>query len=304
MKPITINHPTKAKRMCLTSSKSTFRIPGVLLILLALTAWTQPAVSAPLPDYWLSDWDEAKKVAQETDKPILAVFSAEWCGPCQYMKENVYTDADVISALDAWVPVYIDVDVGDNRDLADHYEIPGYPTFIMFDSSLQEEARMVGGLQSADFMYELKNRPALGRLIGEVRAELSENPEDPVLWKKLADAYVALDQEAEAVPAFEKAVYYDPKDETGAADDLFFYTSIPETEADLEASGARFATFESKFPESPFIDRVYLFRALIAYHLDEPAKAKDFAQQGLDKFPESNYSQHMGRLIEKVESEE
>lgn len=270
----------------------------LFMIAMAVT----PAMAAPLPDYWLEDWDEAKKTASTTNKPILAVFSAEWCGPCQYMIENVFPQSEVITALGAWVPVYIDVDKDDNPELATRYDISGYPTFVMLNSKGQEEARMSGARESEDFISDLEKFSALARLAGEVRAELSQNPEDPALWKKLGDTYIDLDKNKSALSAYEKAVYYDPSDETGVAADLYFHSSFPILLSELESSAERFFQFESKFPDSPLLARVYVYRALIAFNMDQLEEARAIVHLGLKRFPDSDQTPTLNRFLRDLES--
>lgn len=270
--------------------------------LFAIAMASTPATAATLPDYWLEDWDEARQTASKTNKPLLAVFSAEWCGPCQYMIENVFNQGEVITALGAWVPVYLDAEKGDNPELATRYGISAFPTFVMFNSKGQEEGRMSGARQSEDFVDDLENHLALARLVVEVRAELSQNPENPTLWKKLGDTYIDLDQKPSALSAYEKGVYYDPSNETGVAADFYFHSSFPILMTELESSAERFFQFESKFPDSPLLPRVYVYRVLIAFNMDQIEEAKAIVHLGLKRFPDSDQTPTLNRFLRDLES--
>lgn len=41
---------------------------------------------------WAHDFDEARTLAAESDRPLLLFFTAEWCVPCRVMKREVFAD--------------------------------------------------------------------------------------------------------------------------------------------------------------------------------------------------------------------
>lgn len=63
-----------------------------------------------------------------SNKPVLVDFSAEWCGPCKMMAPVLKEAKDKLG--DAVMIIKVDVDR--NREAAEHFQIQGVPTLILF----------------------------------------------------------------------------------------------------------------------------------------------------------------------------
>ena len=95
-------------------------------------------------DGWTTSFEEAKATAASQDKGVFLLFTGtEWCVPCQILeKEVLSTGAFKQWADERVVPVLLDfpaptpenpVPVGEHRELAERFNIPGFPTIIMTD---------------------------------------------------------------------------------------------------------------------------------------------------------------------------
>ena len=82
--------------------------------------------SAPIEKIpWRTTLTQAKAESASTHKPVLAYFTASWCGPCQRMKQDTWPDPRVEKALERYIPVKIDVD--QHPDLAREFQVDGIP---------------------------------------------------------------------------------------------------------------------------------------------------------------------------------
>ena len=97
---------------------------GVMVVVAGWNAYRRARVAHDnIP--WRKDLQAAKAEAASSGKPVLAYFTATWCGPCQRMHEETWPDPRVGAALGAYVPVKIDVD--QNSDLAMSFNVDGIP---------------------------------------------------------------------------------------------------------------------------------------------------------------------------------
>jgi tetratricopeptide (TPR) repeat protein len=175
-----------------------------------------------LPDQWLQDFQKADEVAAREKKPILAVFSTSWCGPCQEMIKSVYPHKDVVAELNNWVPVYVDGD--EFRDLAKAHNIIGFPTHILFDTNGNETARFVGGAADAgEFLKRIANAKEFGRKFPTLKAQFDANPTNTLVLKELGDLLAKSERMEDAYKMYSMALAVDPENSAGIPENIVAY---------------------------------------------------------------------------------
>lgn len=75
----------------------------------------------------------------------LIKFSAEWCGPCKAMNNVVNKVLVKFPALE-----FEDIDIEDNINIAEHYNVKNLPTFVIVDND-KEIARTSGSMTQIKF---------------------------------------------------------------------------------------------------------------------------------------------------------
>lgn len=83
--------------------------------------------------------DSFKEMVLESSTPVLVDFFANWCGHCQKLLPLL---DEVAVAMDGKINV-VKLNVDENRDLSQKYEIKGLPTMILFKDG-SELDRLIG----------------------------------------------------------------------------------------------------------------------------------------------------------------
>ncbi len=111
---------------------------------------------------WPTDFAQAKARAAAEHKPILVLFSASWCPPCQKMKQYTWPDPklkDLVASR--FVPVYLDVDRHEIATIAQQFGVSGIPHVNVADSNGKPlENASVVGFRSASEMLGFLGRYA------------------------------------------------------------------------------------------------------------------------------------------------
>ncbi len=111
---------------------------GLMLLLIGLSQCTSADQSGASSDEYTATLSQAA----ETGKPVVLVFTAAWCPPCQIMKKRVWPDPQVQQLIAGkYHKVVIDVDLPETRHISDQFGVQYLPTIVILDAAGNERKR-------------------------------------------------------------------------------------------------------------------------------------------------------------------
>lgn len=117
----------------------------ITLLLAALTVTTLASDFPKNSPKFKSSAATALSAGKKEGKPVILVFSAAWCPPCQAMKKEVYPSETIQAYHDKFIWAYLDVDDGSNRRAAEKAGVQGIPHIQFLDAQGNEIGKQVGG---------------------------------------------------------------------------------------------------------------------------------------------------------------
>lgn len=122
-------------------------VSGLLLISWAVFTGAGKKDALPLMFAEKLTYEQASERSRDENKPIFAVFSATWCGPCQSYKKGALSDTRVEKIVrEGYIPAYIDVD--EQRSAARKFQVSGIPVTMVIKGGEREHGAI--GRLSAD----------------------------------------------------------------------------------------------------------------------------------------------------------
>ncbi len=137
-----------------------------------------------------ASWRAASAAAAADQSLVLLIFGAEWCGPCQQLKNETLAAAEF--RLQAEPLHVVEVDVDASKKLAQDFAVESIPTLVLLTADGKITDRHTGFVNSAEMTAFLENgrrRADLGQWDGLAPA----SPLDEYLKRAAADSLTTND---------------------------------------------------------------------------------------------------------------
>jgi thioredoxin-related protein len=102
---------------------------------------------------WSTDLAASQERAAAEGKPLLLLFSAEWCDPCQRMKRVTWPDPVVKAIVNSRVvPVYLDIDRKELAGIVEQYGVDPIPHVLLANAKGKPLTRAGQPLSAIGFL--------------------------------------------------------------------------------------------------------------------------------------------------------
>jgi thiol-disulfide isomerase/thioredoxin len=103
---------------------------------------------------WMTSFEDAQKIAIATNKFILVDFWATWCGPCKRMDSESWSDPEVQTLMNSFVPLKIDIDI--EKNISRKYSVRGIPYVFIMDPNGEIVFQQMSYMRKSEVIILLK----------------------------------------------------------------------------------------------------------------------------------------------------
>jgi len=274
---------------------------AVLMILLMATSCGK---KEPIPSEinFITDYNEAKTVAEKSGKPMIIDFFTDWCRWCDSLDVNTYSDSVVISLSRDNIFVKIDAEI--DTVLVKDFSISGYPTVVITTPHGQEIDRIWGYLPATEFYNQVQLYLQGKETLEDYLSRLEDEPENLEYLSMIGEKYASRSMYDKAIEFYEKVATLDEGNEDDyAAKALASIHDAQSRAKDYKAALKTCMRLLKMYPDSPESDEA---AALLGYYTakdGDEVEALKLYKGYLKMNPDSENAEWVRKRIADLEGE-
>jgi len=184
--------------------------------------------------------------------------------------------------------VFVRAEAKEDTSLRNQYNIAGFPTIILMNSSGEEIDRIYGYVPPEEFVTTIQDYLKGKNTLDDLKKRFEANPEDAELAFRLAEKFEGRRMYDQARSYYTKVVDLDPENQQGNSDDALFNIAWLELRKKeyLKAVEA-FKYFMQKFPQSEMAVDAEVYVPYCYAKAGDTTQALKLYEKFLKKHPDS-----------------
>jgi len=202
------------------------------------------------------------------------------------LEDSTFTAQNVINLSKDII--FVKTEAKKDTVISHRYNIAGFPTVILMNSSGEEIDRIYGYVMADTFVTIIEDYLLGINTLDDVKKKFEANPQDVELAFRLADKYEGRRAYDSASLYYSKIVELDPEDQKGKSDDaLYSLASLELRKKDYLKALDAFKYFMQKFPKSEMAADAELYIPYCYAKSGDTTQALELYQKFLTSHPDS-----------------
>lgn len=270
---------------------------SVLLILLAGTLTLSATTIGDLK--FDNDFSEASAAAQESRQPMLVDMYTDWCFWCKVMDDSTFPAPYVQKFLKNFQLAKINAEVDTN--LAQHYGVRSYPTFLLLKPDGTEIDRIIGYSPPEEFVGMIVQSLNGVNTLEDLRNRQAANPSDYDLTFELAEKYMYRSDYENARNYYNQILTSAPADKWElSASSAYYLAYMKYKEKKFDEAAQAYADMAKKYPKAEETEGAELMVGYCYQQANQFDKARDEYNDFLLKHPDTDEKDWIKEQMEKM----